>query len=132
MLLERGVHHLLDLRFRALLERFAAEIAQDNAVFRRHHTQVAVQLQIGEPLTWTAGRRVAVGDRADARLARVVAFARQATCEPVSFAGEVAIYPGVAESFEPPRGSVAQVSIDALTVHHHGAALVVAQVERPS
>jgi|ERR1051326_3897212 hypothetical protein len=65
-----------------------------------------------------------MGDGRNAQLATELAFAGQPTGQPIDLAGNVAIDVGVAQGFEPPRGSRAQVSINVLAVHNDGALFV--------
>jgi hypothetical protein len=107
------------------LEGFAAQVAHDHVLVGDHDAQTVCGLNVTDALAEAARCDVAVGDGADARLTRQLAFGAQAAGEPVGFTREVAADVRVAEGFEPPRGSGAQVSIDGLAVDDRRAAFVV-------
>ena len=98
------VHDLLDAPVRVGLQRFAAQVAENDTLVVDHDVQVVFDLQLADVLTRPAGRYVAVGDRADARFAGQFALTRQAAAQPVRFARRVPILVDKPEAFEPPRG----------------------------
>jgi len=98
------------------VQRLAAEVAEHDTLLVDDHTQITRDVKVAEPLIQTARGCVAMGDRADARLTRELSLTGQSRGEPVRFASVVTVDLGVPERFEPPRGSAAQVSINALAI----------------
>jgi hypothetical protein len=123
-----GTHDHLDRLFVALVELRLAEKAHDDALWVDNHTDVPARCP--DPLTdraygllETTGRDVATdditcpifGDRP---------LGGKSRRHPVQNPVHVVINLGEAETFEPPRGSWAEVSSRVPAIHDHGATRV--------
>jgi hypothetical protein len=103
----------------------AAEKTEDDSFAVRDDADLPVVADAfgdgGDEFVGPAHRGVATGERADARPAVGVSVERQPERSPVGLAGDVVVDAGETESFEPRRGSWAQVSLGVVEVDDHRA-----------
>jgi hypothetical protein len=101
----------------------AAEETEDDSVAVRDDADLPLLADAfgrgGDELVGQARGRVATGDAADAGPAAGVSLEWQPERSPVGLAGDVVVDAGETESFEPRRGSWAQVSLGVVAVDDH-------------
>jgi hypothetical protein len=118
------LHDLIDGRLRGSVKRLAAKITQEDAGVVQYYTALLarglysvlyVSQAIGEATGWHVPPHAVFGPQ-DVGL---LSFCRQATCQPVDFAGDIVEDLGETKAFEPPRSSWAQISLRIVAVDDH-------------